>query len=171
MPTPKKEQEVALLQDKMQRASGLVFTEYVGLSANEITEMRRQLRQQGVEYRVIKNSLAELAAQRVGLEVEGLLKGPTGICFGFDDPVAPFRVANQLAKKYKQYKLNGGFFEGKKVLAGEVGKLANLPTREQALARLAAVLQAPVQKLAAALAGASRNLAVVLKEISKQKQS
>lgn len=169
MPTPEKEQEVALLEDKMKTASGLVFTQYVGLTANEMVELRRQLRENGVEYRVIKNRLVKLAAKRAGVEIDPFVQGPTGICFGYDDPAVPFRVANQLSKKFKSYKLNGGVFAGELVQAEGLARLANLPTREGALTRLASVLQAPVQKLALALAGPGRNLVVVISEVSKQK--
>lgn len=169
MPTPEKEQEVALLEDKMKTASGLVFTQYVGLTANDMMELRRQLRENGVEYRVVKNRLVKLAAKRAAIEIDPFVQGPTGICFGYDDPAVPFRVASQLSKKFKPYKLNGGVFEGELVQAEGLARLANLPTKEGALSRLASVLQAPLQKLAVALAGPSRNLAVVVGEVSKQK--
>jgi len=170
MPTVKKEQEVALLEEKLKSATGFVFTDYAGLSANEMYELRRELHQSGVEYRVIKNRLVRLAADHAEMDVEGLVEGPTGICFGFDDPAVPFKVANRLSKKFKPYKLYGGYFEGQKVVAEDVSRLANLPTREEALGRLAGTLQAPVQKLAATLAGTIRNLAVVLKEVSTTKE-
>lgn len=169
MPTSKKEQEVALLEQKLKTASGLVVTQFVGLSANDMVALRSQLREQGVEYRVVKNRLFKLAAERVGVPLDPFLDGPTGVCFGFDDPAVPFRAAQQLSKKYKPYKLNGGVFEGEVVGAEALDRLANLPTREGALTRLAGVLNAPVQKLAVALAGPARNLAVVLREVGQQK--
>ncbi len=169
MPTERKVQEVAQLKEKLESAQGLVFTEFVGLTANEMVALRRELRQNDLEYRVVKNRLARIAAKEAGVEIDPFLQGPTGICFGYDDPALPFKLANRLAKKYGKYKLVGGFFEGKPVEADEIDALANLPTHEEALARLAATLQAPVQKLASALAGTGRNLAVVLREVSKQK--
>jgi len=169
MPTERKIQEVTQLADKLQHAQGLVFTQFVGLSANEMVELRRELRQNDLEYRVVKNRLAKIAAKEAGVEIDPFLQGPTGICFGYDDPAVPFKLTNQLAKKFGKYKLVGGFFEGKPVEADEISALANLPSREQALTRLAAAFQAPVQKLASALAGPGRNLAVVLREASKQK--
>jgi large subunit ribosomal protein L10 len=170
MPTQKKEQEVALLEEKLKSASSFVFTDYVGLNASEMFELRRELHQEGIEYRVVKNRLVKIAADHVDMDVDGLIEGPTGICFGYDDPAAPFRVAKKLSNKFKPYKLNGGYFEGQKVDAAEVSKLADLPTREEALSRLAGVFQAPMQKLASSLAGNMRNLAVALSEVGKTKE-
>lgn len=170
MPTQKKEQDVAVLEEKLKTATALVFTAYQGLSANEMAELRKSLREQGVEYRVIKNRLARIAAQRAGVPVEAFIQGPTGVCFGYDDPSVPFKAANALSKKFKAYQLNGGVFEGEPIGKEHLSRYANLPTREEALGRLAAVFQAPVQKLAVVLAGPLRNLAVVLREIGKTKE-
>ncbi len=170
MPTQKKEQDVALLEEKLKSATAMVFTEYQGLSANDMAELRKTLREQGIEFRVIKNRLARIAAQRAGVEVEAFIEGPTGICFGYDDPSVPFKAASQLSKKFKAYKLNGGVFEGEPIAKDHIARYADLPTREEALSRLAAVFQAPVQKLAVALAGPVRNLAVVLREVGKTKE-
>jgi len=170
MPTVKKENEVALLEEKLKSASGVVITDYIGMSAQEMWEMRKELHEQGLEFRIVKNRLARIAAERAGVEIGSYIEGPTGICFGYDDPAVPFKATSKLSKKFKQCKLNGGIFDGLSIPKEDVDRYANLPTREEALSKLAAVFQAPAQKLAVAMAGNARNLAVVLSEVAKTKE-
>ncbi|HIC96733.1 TPA: 50S ribosomal protein L10 [Candidatus Bipolaricaulota bacterium] len=172
MPNPKKkkEQELALLEEKFQRSKALVFTGFSGLSAQEMVELRRLFRKNQLEYRVVKNTLARLAARRAGLEIEEFLVGPTGVLISYSDAVVPFKVATEVAKRYKQYEIKGGLLEGHPVAAAEAAKIAALPGREELLARLAFVLQAPIQKLAGDLDSILRRLAVALNEVRKQKE-
>jgi large subunit ribosomal protein L10 len=170
MPTPKKEQELALLEDKFQRSKALVFTDFRGLSAQEMVGLRRLFRKSDLEYRVVKNTLARLAAKRTGLEVEQFLVGPTGVLIGYSDAVLPFKLATEVAKRYKQYEIKGGLLEGQVVQAAEAVRIAALPSREVLLTRLAFVLQAPMQKLASDLSSIIRRLAIVLGEVRKKKE-
>jgi len=165
-----KEQEVALLEDRFKRAVAMIFTDFRGLTATEMVELRQQLTRNELEYRVIRNTLARLAAKRAGVSLEEFLDGPTGICFGYTDPTLPFRLASELAKKYANYRVKGGIIEGEKVPAAEVEKIAQLPSRQVLLARLAYVCQGPMQKLAITLNGIIKKLVIVLKELEKQKE-
>ncbi len=171
MPTPKKEQELALLEEKFQRSRALVFTDFRGLTAQEMVELRRLFRKNGLEYRVVKNTLARLAAQRTGLQVEQFLVGPTGVLIGYGDAVLPFKVATEVARRYKQYEIKGGLLEGQVVQAAEAAGIAALPSREELLAKLAFVLQAPIQKLARDLRMIIARLAIALNEVRKQKEA
>ncbi|MCR4404203.1 MAG: 50S ribosomal protein L10 [Candidatus Acetothermia bacterium] len=170
MPTPKKEQELALLEEKFQRSKGLVFTDFRGLSAQEMVELRRLFRKRDLEYRVVKNTLARLAAARTGLEIEQFLVGPTGVLFGFSDAVLPFKLATEVARRYKQYAIKGGLLEGQVVEAAEAARIATLPSREVLLARLAFVLQAPIQRLATDLSAIIRRLAIALDAVRKKRE-
>jgi large subunit ribosomal protein L10 len=171
MPTPKKEQELALLEEKFQHSKALVFTGFHGLTAQEMVELRRLFRKSGLEYRVVKNTLARLAAQRAGLQVEPFLVGPTGVLIGYGDAVLPFKVALEVAKRYKQYEIKGGLLEGQVVQASEAAGIAALPSREELLARLAFVLKAPIQKLASDLRMIIARLAIALDEVRKRKEA
>lgn len=171
MPTPKKEQEVALLEDKFQRSISLVFTDFRGLSAPEMVELRRLFRNNGLEYRVCKNTLARLATQRAGLELAQFLAGPTGVLIGYQDAALPFKLATEAAKRFKEYEIKGGFIEGAIVEAAEAAWIAALPSREELLGKLAFVLQAPIQKLAFDLRAITGRLAIALNEVRKKKES
>jgi len=171
MPTPEKEQEVALLEDKFQHSTSLVFTDFRGLSAPEMVKLRRLFRKNGLEYRVIKNTLARLAAQRAGLEVEQFLAGPTGVLISYEDSVRPFKLAVEAAKRFKQYEIKGGLIEGEVVEVAEAERIAWLPSREELLARLAFTLQAPIQKLAIDLRAITGKLAIALEEVRKKRES
>lgn len=171
MPTPKKEQELALLEERFQRSKALVFTDFRGLTAQEMVELRRLFRKNDLEYRVVKNTLARLAAQRTGLPVEPFLVGPTGVLFSYADAVLPFKIALEVAKRYKQYGIKGGLLEGQVIQASEAAKIATLPSREELLAKLAFVLQAPIQKLARDLRMIIARLAIALDEVRKQKEA
>lgn len=169
MPTVEKERQVEELEERFKRAQALVLTDFRGLSANEMVELRRELRGAHLEYRVVKNRLAKLAAQRAGLELDELLAGPTGICFGYDDPALAFKLSVAAAKKFEHYVIKGGVSEGELVDAREVEELAKLPSREELLTRLAAAFQGPIVALAAVLSALVRDLVVVLNEVAKAK--
>jgi len=171
MPTPEKEQEVALLEDKFKRSTSLVFTDFRGLSAQEMVELRRLFREHELEYRVIKNTLARLASRRVGLDVEQFLVGPTGVLISYDDSVRPFKLAVEAAKRFKQYEIKGGLIEGEVIEAAEAEQIAKLPSREELLARLASVLQGPIRKMAVDLRAIINRLAIALAEVQKKKES
>jgi len=169
MPTAEKERMLEELEERFKRSKALVFTGFRGLTANEMVELRRELRKANVEYKVIKNRLAKLAAQRVGLEIDPLLDGPTGICFGYDDPAVAFKVAVELAKRFEKYEIRGGISEGQLVDAEGAKELASLPSREELLARLAGAFQGPIQGLAGVLHALIRDLVIVLNEVAKVK--
>jgi large subunit ribosomal protein L10 len=118
---------------------------------------------------VVKNRLAKLAAQRAGLPMDSLLVGPTGLCIGYEDPTLAFKLSVALAKKYAQYKLKGGVLEGALLDAKSIEELAQLPSREELLARLAGALQGPIRGLAGTLNALVRSFVVVLNEVAKVK--
>ncbi len=166
---PEKVQAVEKLAERFRRAQALVFTDFRGLSAPEMVDLRRELKKNGLEYKVVKNRLAKLAAEKVGLTIDPLLEGPTGICFGYDDPALAFKICAQLAKQFEHYTIKGGLIEGQLVDAQEALELAKLPTRQELLAQLAGALQGPIQALALTLNGLLRQLVVVLHEVAKVK--
>jgi len=170
MPRPDKVAQVEELKERLARAPSLVVVDYRGLPGPEATALRRFLRNQGVEFRVVKNTLAKRAAAAAG--VPGLapaLKGPNALLLGQGDPALPFRMARECTKRYPNLQIKAGVFEGQPVSAKEVEFYATLPTREELLARLAGALSGPMRGLALALAGVVRKLPAALSQLEKKK--
>jgi large subunit ribosomal protein L10 len=146
-----KKNVVTEISDKFKNSGSTVIAEYRGLSVAEVTELRRNLREENVELKVYKNTLASLAADAAGLsDLKGVLTGPNALVFGADETAAS-RVLAQFAKKHKALVLKGGIVEGKVVGAETIQELATLPNREGMLSMLLSVLQAPVSQFARAV--------------------
>ncbi len=170
MPTLEKEKIIQELEESFKNSKGLVFTEYRGISANDMMEIRKALRQGNIEFKVVKNRLALLAAKNAGLTIDPkFLKGPTGICFGHEESAAPFKASVAVEKKFERFKIKGGMSEGEMVDANGVKDLARLPSREELLARLAGAMQSPIQQFASVLNAIIRSGVVVLSEVAKAK--
>lgn len=144
-----KEQVVAEVGQKFKDSVCTVVTDYRGLDVAQVTELRKQLREAGIEYAVIKNTLARRAANNVDLsDLEEHLVGPTAIAFSNDDLVAPAKILSEFAKKNKELEVKAGILEGEVVTSDQIKKLADLPSREGLLSMLLSVLQAPVRNFA-----------------------
>ncbi|MFW6111431.1 MAG: 50S ribosomal protein L10 [Candidatus Bipolaricaulota bacterium] len=171
MVTEAKQQEVEELRDKFDRAVGLVLSDYRGISANDLNELREAFTKEEIEYRVVKNTLAAIAAEEAGLEdLPKLLDGPIAMAVGYDDPVLPFKISSKMEKEYEAFSNKGGVIEGDLVVPEEVEAISNLSSREELLANLAAGLKSPVQKLAYVLKAKLKDLTVVLKQLREQKE-
>jgi large subunit ribosomal protein L10 len=171
MPKPEKEQAVAVLEERFKKSKSLVFASFQGLNSAQIVEMRREFRKNKIEYYVVKNTLASIAAERAGIKhAEAFFKGQTGVCIAYDDPAVAFRLAHQVSRRFEKYRIKGGVFEGEVVPLSEVESLANLPTRPELLARLAGALQSPIQQLASVLNAIIQELPGVLDEVRKKKE-
>lgn len=146
-----KKNVVTEISDKFKNSGSTVIAEYRGLSVAEVTELRRTLREENVEMKVYKNTLASLAADAAGMsDLKDVLTGPNALVFGPDETAAS-RVLAQFAKKHKALVLKGGIVEGKVVGAETIQELATLPNREGMLSMLLSVLQAPVSQFARAV--------------------
>jgi len=172
MPTQAKKDEVAQLAEQFEKAVSLVLADYRGLSATEMVELRERFTKQGLEYRVVKNTLARIAARQAGLEeFSGLFSGPIGVAIGYDDPAVPFKITEACRKQYTpKYVPKGGIFEGVLVSEAEVTRYASLPTREELLARLAMLLNSPMRALAVTLKAKIRELATVLSQVAQNRE-
>jgi len=138
--------------EKFNNAVSAVVVDYRGLTVEEVTNLRKQLRDAGVEMKVIKNSILTRAADKVGLEgLKDIFKGPTAIAFSSEDVVAPARIMADFAKEAENLEIKGGVIEGKAADIDEIMALAKLPNREGMLSMLLSVLQAPVRNVAYAL--------------------
>ena len=137
---------------KFNEATSVVIVDSRGLTVEQDTVLRKQLREAGVEFKVIKNSILRRAAQSAGLEgLDAVFTGPTAVAFSNDDAVAPAKVLNDFAKEAEALEIKGGVVEGKVSSKDEIIALAKLPNREGMLSMLLSVLQAPVRNVAYAL--------------------
>ena len=169
MKRAEKEQLVNDLREKLQGAKSLYYTDFTGLNVKRMTELRRRLKREGIDYVVIKNTLALRAVNESGLVGERL-KGPTGLVMGAD-PVAAARVLTDFAKEFEQKPaVKGGLLEGKAVDAAQVKQLASLPSREQMLADLGAGLQSPMAAFVGALNGLLYMFAGALDALKSQRE-
>lgn len=155
-----KKQIVNDITEKFKASASMVVVDYRGLKVAEVTELRKQLREAGVEFKVYKNSMVRRAADIV--ELSGLnesLTGPNAIAFSSEDVVAPAKIINDFAKKHEALEIKAGVIEGTLASVEDVKALAELPSREGLLSMLLSVLQAPI-----------RNLALAAKAVADQKE-
>lgn len=130
----------------------VIFTDYKGMTVAELSELRRLLRGDGIEYQVIKNTLARIASKDTSVSVAGgVFKGPLAVALGYGDSVGAAKKVIEFTKRNEKLKLRGGVIEGKIVDGDEVKAIAALPSRKVLMSMLAATLQAPLGKLAVAL--------------------
>jgi len=170
MPRQEKVAAVEDLRERLSRARAVVIVDYRGLSGPDVTSLRRFVRKQGVELRVVKNTLTRIAASEAGIKgFPTNLTGTNALLMGEGDPALPFRVARECARRYPQLKVKAGVFDDLPVSAEEADWYATLPTREELLGRLAGALAGPIRGLAVALSGVTRKFAVALSEVQKKK--
>jgi large subunit ribosomal protein L10 len=169
MKRAEKEQLVTELRDKLTNAQSLYYTDFTGLNVKRMTELRRRLKRAGVDYVVIKNTLALRAVNESGL-VGTKLKGPTGLVVG-KDPVAAARVLTDFAKEFEDKPaMKGGMLQGKAIDNAQLKRMASLPSREQMLADLAASMQSPMAAFLGALSGPLYMFAGALDALKSQRE-
>jgi ribosomal protein L10 len=173
MPKDVKVKEVEALTAKAKDASALYFVDFTGVTAIDITALRRQLREQKVGMRVVKNRLAGRALSQAGVktEVEAILKGPTSIVFAAADPLAPARLLRDATGRLKALKVKGAWFDGAVYPADRFEFLASLPSRQDLRAELVGVLQDPLGELVFVLDGLLPELVRVLEGVGEKKAS
>ena len=167
-----KEAVVAELTKKLAAVKCAVLTDYRGLTVAQDTKLRRKLREAGVEYRVVKNTMTRIAARELGLEgLDPYLEGPTAIAMSFVDPVAPAKILSQFSKENRILEIKAGVLEGKVIDVAGIKALASLPSREVLLAMLANGMQAPIVGIVNVLQGNIRKLAYALDVVREAKES
>ena len=152
---------VAALTEQLKNASSGVLVDYKGITVAEDTALRTELRQNEVQYGVVKNTLARFALNNVGLEsLDEVLNGTTSLATSAGDPIAPMRVVNKFAKQFNgaKFTIKAGFMDGKVLSMDEIRALAELPSKEALQAQVLGTMLAPIT-----------SLAIVLKAICEQK--
>ncbi|HEY8423726.1 MAG TPA: 50S ribosomal protein L10 [Clostridia bacterium] len=153
-----KKAKVAQIKELISNAKSVVLVDYKGLNVAQDTEMRKELRQAGVTYKVLKNTLTLRAFEELGVTgLEKMFEGPTAVAFAKDE-VSAAKIIKQNMDKFKKMDIKGGYMDGKVLTPEEVKALSVIPSREELVAKLLGMLLAPVRKLA-----------VVLDQAAKQK--
>jgi len=161
-----KQETVTALAARLKRSTTLYVTDFTGLDVAKMTQLRRRLRQAGMEFVVVKNTLARRAlgdAQFPGLEQH--LAGPTGLVLAGADPVAAAKVLADFAKEFEKPAIKVGLVDGKAVTPAQVTRLASLPSRLELLSQLGGALQAPLASFAGALNGLLMNMVGALEAL------
>ncbi|MBD7983691.1 50S ribosomal protein L10 [Sporosarcina sp. Sa2YVA2] len=155
-----KQAVVEEISNKLKSAVSVVVVDYRGLNVSQVTELRKQLRDAGIDFKVYKNSMTRRAAESAGLEdLNEHLVGPNAIAFSTEDVVAPAKILNDFAKKNDKLEIKAGVIEGLVSSADDMKALAELPSRDGLLSMLLSVLQAPM-----------RNFALATKAVAEQKE-
>ncbi len=167
-----KKQIVDELRDKFNKAKVLIVTDYKGLNVSRMTELRRLLKDAGVEYQVIKNTLLVRAAENTDVAlIQDKFKGPSAVAFAFDDPVPPAKVLTQFAKDNDKLEIKVGLMNGQVLDLDAIKALSSLPSREVLLSQVLMTMNAVPTGLVRALADVPRRFLNVVQAIKDQKEA
>ena len=167
---PEKANKVAELKDLLSSSKGVILVNYAGLNVADDTELRKQMREAGIKYLVAKNTFLRIAAKEAGLEgLDAYLEHNTAVAFSPEDPVAPAKILNDFSKKHEALQLKCGALDGKVISVEEVKALAELPSREELLAKLGS-MQAPISGAVNVLQGVIRNFVYVVDAVREKKE-
>ncbi|MCC6395613.1 MAG: 50S ribosomal protein L10 [Bacteroidetes bacterium] len=171
MKRTEKEQIIAEVAEIAGRAHGMFFTDFSGLTVEQATELRRELRKSGIDYRVAKNTLIRKALEKVG-GYDGVfdkLAGPTGVAFSYDDPAAPAKVIQKFAEKHKKLSLKVCVIEREVYDGARLDEIARIPSRAELVAGILGSLQSPMAGVPNVVHAVIRELVSVIDEIGKKK--
>jgi large subunit ribosomal protein L10 len=170
MPRPDKVEAVREIAADLKATDVYYFVDYRGLTFSEATELRARLAKVDASLKVVKNTLAKIAAADAGVEgLDELLQGPTAIAYCHGDPVRVAKTIQDFIKEKKKAAVRGGKLQRSMLTAPEVEKLAALPSREQLIAQLVGTIAAPLTGLVGVLNGPIRGLVMVLGQVQERK--
>lgn len=167
-----KQEEVELLNQEFQGTPHALVVGFQGLAVAKDWDLRKQLREANLKYRVVKNTLAQRAVS--GTPLEGLgehFKGSSAIAYSPNDPVTLAKVLTKFSKENPQFTFKAGVVEGRVISVKDLDAIASLPSKEELIAKIMFLINANAQRLAVALNGVGRHLAVVVSEVAKQKEA
>ena len=166
-----KSQEVSELNEQIGKASNAFLIDFKGITVPQVTELRKQVRQANSGYVVVKNTLALIALKDSPIiNMKEQFTGPTAIAFNATDAVVLAKALTKFAKDVPAVSFKGALLNGQVVPASEIQTIANLPSREELVAKLLYLLLSPIRGLVTVLQANIRNLAVVLDQVAKQKE-
>ena len=165
-----KKESIAAMTESVGTATNAFIIDFQGISVPQVTELRKQIREANSQYVVVKNTLALIAIKGQPLEaLNEQFSGPTAVAWSESDPVGLAKLLTKFAKDAPALKFKGAMLDGEAVPVEKIDQIASLPSREELIAKLAYLLNSPIQGLVNVLNANIRNLAVVLDQISKQK--
>jgi large subunit ribosomal protein L10 len=168
-PRVEKVEVVDEIEARLKEASSALLVEMNGITVAEVTELRNQLRDAGVSFRVYKNTFVHLAAQRLGIEgLDEYLTGPTAIAVSPDEPSSAAKVFRAFGEDNHKARIKAGLLGTQVLNEVDAAALADLPTYDEAIAQLAGVLQAPITALAGTLNALISGLAIALSRVAEQ---
>jgi large subunit ribosomal protein L10 len=170
MPTAKKADDIAELEDRVRRAAVVISTTYRGMSVADMTTMRRRMRDAGVDVQVVKNTLLRIASERAGkAEVSQIVEGPTAMLFAYGDIAPAARAITEYVRTARNsLTITGAFLEGEVITGAGVTDLATLPTRTEMIGRFAGAMQGPIASFAGLLTAVVRDFAGLVDARARQ---
>ena len=158
--------------ERLKKAKIVILTDFKGLKVEEINELRRNLRQEGVEYKVVKNSVIQLAGKNTPLEdIKEEICGPNALAISYGDPATLAKILIEFREKNDKFKLKTGFSEGKILTLEEIETLAKLPSREVLVAQLLGTMSSPPRQLVSLLYNIIGQFLYLLEAIKKEKEN
>ena len=170
MPNKKNISSVEDLSEKLSKAQSIYFTNYLGLNVSDVTSLRKKFYENGVEYLVVKNTLLKIASSKNKIKLGGeLFSGSTAIALSYDEPVKAAKIIKEFLKDHELPTVKGVLFEGSYLDSSQFNKIANLPSKDESLTKLAIMLKNPVQNLSNLLSAPIQNFLNTLRGIEKNK--
>jgi large subunit ribosomal protein L10 len=171
MKKSEKEQIVADVREKISRAKGMFFTDYSGITVEQATELRREFGKSGIDYKVVKNTLARKALESVtGYDdIYKSLAGPTGIAFSYDDPVTPAKIIKKFHDKNEKLSCKVCVIDKQVFDGAKLDELSKLPSRAEIVASILGSIQAPISGIVGSINAVFRDLVGVIDAIEKKK--
>ena len=170
MPNTRNIKSVESLKEKLSKANSIYFTDFIGLNVSDVTSLRRKFYDNGVEYLVVKNTLLKIASSENNIDLDdALFSGSTAIALSYDEPVAAAKIIKDFYKDHNLPTIKGILFEGSYLQSSEFDRIANLPSKDESLTKLAMMLKSPIQNFSNLISVPMVNLVNVLKSLEKIK--
>ena len=172
MATPRKEKLVNSLEEKLSSAKGVYLADFMGLTVQEISNLRNLLRPESIEFKVVKNTLAKRSTDKLGLgSLNDYLSGPTAMAFCLADPIAAAKILVDYQKKNEKLKLKAFVLDGQIYDKNRVEEIAKLPSKDQIVAQTLGIISAPLRNIVGVLNSLVTSMVIVLSEIKKQREN
>ncbi|MDH4069423.1 MAG: 50S ribosomal protein L10 [Ignavibacteria bacterium] len=171
MKRSEKEQILSEVSEVVGKATAMYLTDFTGLTVEEVTELRREFRKSGIDYKVSKNTLIRRALESAGgyEELSAKLVGPTGIAYAYDDPVMPAKIIKKFVDKHNKLSLKAAIVEKQVYDGSRLGELSSLPNRTESIAGILGCIQSPLAGVPVVMNAIARDLVSVIGEIEKKK--
>jgi len=170
MPSQKNIDEVKYLTDKLENASAIYFTDYLGLDVDSITKLRSEFFHASIEFKVTKNTLLKLAAENMKIDgLDDYLVGSTAIAISLDEPTSPAKVLKSFMKEHDKPEVKAILFDGEVLEGSEYKKFASLPSKDELLTKFVIMLNSPMTNLVRTLSSPMGNFVNVLNSLKNEK--